>query len=248
MKTTIFLLALSVGLNAKADFSGPYAVNPPTNGVYLEVGAEVAGPIIFGNWACWIGAGWVTVDTSLAPQSVGLYEDGITGEPKAGYIQTSAAASGTVSFNYQISGTNLGSFSWFYSNDTNITWIRTDVTNIVSTPTAASFPILAGQTFGFQVAAQGVFGALPGVPGTRDVTISGFSVTAATVPPLSASMSITNRVLISWLSPSTGWILQANTDLTTTNWTNVLIAPTDDGVTRSVSVNPAGNQFFRLSQ
>jgi hypothetical protein len=107
---------------------------------------------------------------------------------------------------------------------------------------------LAGQTFGFQVAAQGVFGALPGVPGTRDVTISGFSVTAATVPPLSASMSITNRVLISWLSPSTGWILQANTDLTTTNWTNVLIAPTDDGVTRSVSVNPAGNQFFRLSQ
>ena len=53
--------------------------------------------------------------------------------------------------------------------------------------------------------------------------------------------------MIYWPSPSTGWSLQVNTTLTSTNW----IAPSeiiqDNGASRFIIVNPPlGNRFFRL--
>ena len=57
-------------------------------------------------------------------------------------------------------------------------------------------------------------------------------------------------VVISWPSPSTGFLLQENTSaVDSRSWNNVLATPVDDGTTKSVTVNPAtGNRFYRLAQ
>ncbi len=66
-------------------------------------------------------------------------------------------------------------------------------------------------------------------------------------PLLSIAASPTNTVVISWPSPSTGFVLQQNTNLASTNWTAVATSPTDDGNIRSVIVSPqVGNRFYRL--
>ena len=67
-------------------------------------------------------------------------------------------------------------------------------------------------------------------------------------PALAIRLTTTNSVVISWPSPATGYTLQENTDLSTTNWTAALPNVTDDGTNKSVIVNPAaGNHFYRLS-
>jgi hypothetical protein len=57
----------------------------------------------------------------------------------------------------------------------------------------------------------------------------------------------TSFVIVSWPSPSTGFTLQENADLNTTNW---IVAPqtvADDGTNRFIIVNPpVGNFFYRL--
>jgi hypothetical protein len=54
-------------------------------------------------------------------------------------------------------------------------------------------------------------------------------------------------VALSWPSSSAGFVLQQNSDLTTTNWSRVELNVADDGTTKSVIVTPAsGNRFFRL--
>jgi len=56
-----------------------------------------------------------------------------------------------------------------------------------------------------------------------------------------------SSLIISWPSPSTGFGLQQNTNLATTNWTGVARTPTDDGTNKSITVPiSAGNKFFRL--
>jgi hypothetical protein len=66
-------------------------------------------------------------------------------------------------------------------------------------------------------------------------------------PLLTIRPVASNSVSVSWPSPSTGFVLQRNDDLTTTNWLNVTISPIDNGITRSVTVPMSiGNQFFRL--
>ncbi len=66
-------------------------------------------------------------------------------------------------------------------------------------------------------------------------------------PTLQIARSITNSVIVSWPSPSTGWRLQQNTNVNTTNWTDVAQTPGDDGTTKSKTVSPPlGNRFYRL--
>ena len=57
----------------------------------------------------------------------------------------------------------------------------------------------------------------------------------------------TSFVIVSWPSPSTGFTLQQNADLNTTNWTVAPQTVTDDGTNRLVIVNPpVGHVFYRL--
>lgn len=68
------------------------------------------------------------------------------------------------------------------------------------------------------------------------------------LPALTVRLTATNSVLLSWPSPSTGFTLEENTDLRTTNWVSTTPqSVTDDGTNKSVIVtSPIGNRFYRL--
>jgi hypothetical protein len=58
-----------------------------------------------------------------------------------------------------------------------------------------------------------------------------------------------DSAIISWPSPSTGYYLQTNSNLATTNWLNFIgpIVTNGAGTTNSVTITPpVGNLFFRL--
>ncbi len=69
-------------------------------------------------------------------------------------------------------------------------------------------------------------------------------------PLLNVSRTGTNTVLVSWPSPSTGFALQQNSSVANpAGWITPPETVHDDGITRSIVVNPpAGNLFFRLKQ
>jgi hypothetical protein len=80
-----------------------------------------------------------------------------------------------------------------------------------------------------------------------------WSITAVQVtnaPLLTIIRTTTNTVAVSWPSPSTGFTLQQNTNgIATVNWSNVTVAPSDDGTMKTLIVNPpTGNRFYRLKQ
>jgi hypothetical protein len=65
-------------------------------------------------------------------------------------------------------------------------------------------------------------------------------------PLLRVSPSGTN-VVISWTVPSLNFVLQQNSDLATTNWTDVTTAPTVTNLQNQVVLPaPTGNAFYRL--
>ena|SRR5579859_1072542 len=74
-----------------------------------------------------------------------------------------------------------------------------------------------------------------------------YAIQSPGAPLLSISKTATNTVLISWPSPSTGFILQQKSSLTTSNWVTAPETPVDNGTNVSVIINPpAGTFFFRL--
>ncbi len=68
--------------------------------------------------------------------------------------------------------------------------------------------------------------------------------------PLLTITSSGGGVVLSWPAPSTGWVLQQNPDLATTNaWANVPGSPVVVGTNNTVTVAPAlGNRFYRLAK
>jgi hypothetical protein len=77
-----------------------------------------------------------------------------------------------------------------------------------------------------------------------------WGVIAAVQMPGSPLLTITltgpNTIVVSWLYPSTGFALQQNGDLTTTNWTSGF-SPNHVGDNWQVTVAPpVGNKFYRL--
>jgi hypothetical protein len=66
-------------------------------------------------------------------------------------------------------------------------------------------------------------------------------------PPRLSTIQSNGFLLVSWPSTSAGFELQQNTDLTTPHWTTPPETVTDNGGTRSITVNPTpGSRFFRL--
>ena len=67
-------------------------------------------------------------------------------------------------------------------------------------------------------------------------------------PVLSINYSGGNAT-VTWAACFTGFFLQQNADLTTTNWTDVTIIPTITNGLNQVVISPAlGNQFYRLKK
>ena len=68
------------------------------------------------------------------------------------------------------------------------------------------------------------------------------------VPPgLTIELVSPSSVLVGWPAPSDGFVLQQNTDLTTTNWVAVTIPPVVANGEMQVTVSPlVGNRYYRL--
>ncbi|TAK93944.1 MAG: hypothetical protein EPO07_17475 [Verrucomicrobia bacterium] len=66
-------------------------------------------------------------------------------------------------------------------------------------------------------------------------------------PLLTITLTTTNTALVSWAYPSTGYSLQQNTNLGTTNWIAPAQTVTNNGTINFIIVNPpTGNRFYRL--
>ncbi len=91
-------------------------------------------------------------------------------------------------------------------------------------------------------------GALIG--GNYSVTGGFWSLIVVVQTPGAPLLTITpsgENVVISWPSPSTGFSLQQNSDLSTTNWTSFPGPVGDDGTTKRVTNSPpTANKYFRL--
>ena len=74
-----------------------------------------------------------------------------------------------------------------------------------------------------------------------------FAVKTAGAPGLNIKLTTTNTAMVYWLSPSTGYNLQVNTNLATANWVSPTESVTDNGTIKYIIVNPpSGNRFYRL--
>jgi hypothetical protein len=66
-------------------------------------------------------------------------------------------------------------------------------------------------------------------------------------PLLTIRRTQTNTVVVSWPSPSPGFVLQQNGNLNTSNWIAASESVTDNGANKFIVVNPpSGNRFYRL--
>ena len=74
-----------------------------------------------------------------------------------------------------------------------------------------------------------------------------YAVQTPGAPVLSIKLTTTNTAQVYWPSPSTGYNLQVNTNLTTTNWVTPSEIVQDNGTIKYIIVNPpAGNRYYRL--
>lgn len=72
-------------------------------------------------------------------------------------------------------------------------------------------------------------------------------VTQSNAPALYISLTASNTVVLSWPAPSTGFVLQENSSLVTTNWVNVTNVVNVVGGQNEVNLLPTNTaQFFRL--
>ncbi len=82
-----------------------------------------------------------------------------------------------------------------------------------------------------------------------DIGAYEFVNTSGPAPSLKAQRTRTNSVVVSWPSPSTGWVLQQGTGMSGTNWTTVTVPISDDGTNRFIVVYPAtGLKSYRLNK
>jgi hypothetical protein len=74
-------------------------------------------------------------------------------------------------------------------------------------------------------------------------------VQTAGAPTLKITHTATNTAVVSWPSPSSGFNLQQNTSLTTTNWVTPSETVNDNGTNKFIIVSPpTGTRFYRLKQ
>ena len=74
-----------------------------------------------------------------------------------------------------------------------------------------------------------------------------YAVQTPGAPVLSIKLTTTNTAMVYWPSPSTGFNLQVNTNLVTTNWVTPAETVQDNGTIKFILVNPTrGNGFYRL--
>jgi hypothetical protein len=74
-----------------------------------------------------------------------------------------------------------------------------------------------------------------------------YAVQTPGAPLLRIFLTPTNTAVVAWPYPSTGWNLQQNTNLATTNWVTPAQTVNNNGTINYIIVNPpTGNRFYRL--
>ena len=90
----------------------------------------------------------------------------------------------------------------------------------------------------------------PMTNGQYSLTGGFWAVTAVQTPGaplLTIRPGAANSIIISWPSPSAGFLLQQSASLGTPGWGNFSGSTNNDGTTKSVTIQPpTGNKFFRL--
>ena len=92
--------------------------------------------------------------------------------------------------------------------------------------------------------------AFHGFDATSSILLDNVSITPV-VPPapqLNVSLSPTRTPILTWTSPTNGYLLQANASIGTTNWVTLTNAPVTVGSSnRLVLPTPGSNMFYRLT-
>jgi hypothetical protein len=88
--------------------------------------------------------------------------------------------------------------------------------------------------------------------GSYSLTGGFWSVLAAVptpgAPVLTIFLTSTNTAVVSWPSPSTGYVLQQSAGLASPDWITPPESANDDGTNRFIIVTPPlGNRFYRLT-
>jgi hypothetical protein len=66
-------------------------------------------------------------------------------------------------------------------------------------------------------------------------------------PVLTITLTPTNTAIVSWPSPSTGFLLQQNTNLNTPDWFTPIEQVVDNGTNKFITISPpGGSRFYRL--
>ena len=123
----------------------------------------------------------------------------------------------------------------FTSTNSGLTWISNSVPNVVWTGVACSADgnKLIAVTAGNDAASLG----------------SGRILTSQSTPLPMLMLAPTNGLQLSWTIPSTNFVLQQNSNLATTNWTDVTNTPVLNLTNLQTQVTlplPVGNSFYRL--
>jgi len=176
----------------------------------------------------------------IAPGQVSLEAD--VGTPVARWT---APTSGVYDISVMIGGTTASEGGGYGNNFAQYGGLNIDMvgqtadsfTNNVKSWTFSNILLGAGTTVDAYVAWPGY------ANGGNTETL--FHVDAVAQPPLLTITYSANQAIVWWPPSVTGWTLQTNSDLTTTNWGNYLGTIVNNTVTNSP---PTGNLFFRLTQ
>ena len=169
-----------------------------------------------------------TFFTALNPNLASVLRAKVDGT-LAPAITSFSPASGVVGDSISIAGTNFTTASMVLFNGATADFIINASNQITATvPAGASSGTISVITAG-------------------GLASSPLNFVVTTLPTITIVSSSTNTLVISWPAPSTGFVLQQNPDLTSTNWTSVTNAvnPTN-GFNQVVVPLSSDNEFFRL--
>jgi uncharacterized repeat protein (TIGR03803 family) len=222
-------------------FTNLYSFSGGNDGANPQVALILSGNTLYGTTANGGSSGYGTVFAINTNGSgfTNLYSfsggnDGAN--PQAGLILSGNTLYGTTA-----NGGSSGSGTVFAVNTNG-----SGLTNLYSFTGGSdgNYPqadlILSGNT---------LYGTTEGFTGNGSVFALGLPGAQASALSLSVAFSSGNAVVISWPSPSTGFVLQQNTNVEATNWTTSGFTISDDGTNKSITISPAaGYLFFRLKQ
>jgi len=151
------------------------------------------------------------------------------------YLATDGTTLGSGAAMYVVIGT---SFGIDYSQDLQLTDYEPNSSNA-----------LPYQKFTTTITASNATEILSfhGFDASSAILVDNVTMTSA-VPELNLSLSPTNGLVFTWISPTNGYLLQANTSLGTTNWVTLTNAPVTIGSSNQIVLPaPASNLFYRLN-